>query len=113
MVLQWSADKIQIVTVVPLKRSWQVTAARADGDFLFAHLKVVAGQKNIATTAAAVASLSGVVDPPQRHGVAGEVIHATSSRLGATLKTEEMSVYVSRGGMVAWRLAAWCVCARG
>lgn len=48
-----------------------MTAARADRNFLFAHLKVIAGrmpaQKPIATAAAAVASLSGVVDPPQRH----------------------------------------------
>lgn len=83
-----------------------MTAARADGNFLFAHLKVIAGrmpaQKPIATAAAAVASLSGVVDPPQRHDVAGEVIHAASSRLGAGLKTVDTSVCVSRGGTVKW-----------
>lgn len=95
-----------------------MTAAHADGNFLFAHLKAVAGrmpaQRPIATTtAAAVASLSGVVDPPQRHAVAGEVIHATSSQLGAGLKTVEASVYARRGGDGDMETrCSVCLCAR-
>lgn len=83
-----------------------MTAARADRDFLFAfaHLKVIAGRMPAQKpTAAAAAALSDVEDPPQRQGRTGEVIHATSSRLGTSLKSvqtvaAEASAYVSRGG---------------
>lgn len=74
-----------------------MTAARADRDFLFAfaHLKVIAGRMPAqkptpaaaAAAAATAAALSDVEDPPQRQGRTGEVIHATSSRLGTSLKS--------------------------